>query len=138
MIGQTIPTLRVMEVLANRLAAIPGRKNVIWISNGFPAATISAGKMILVNSLDPRNTSDTVTDTMGDSANFAQQVDHAMHLLDSANVSIYPIEARGLQVYLPNITGPPQPPPKVATTPEVIADQATQQAMQEIAWRTVG
>jgi len=138
MIGQTIPTLRVMEVLANRLAAIPGRKNVIWISNGFPAATISAGKMILVNSLDPRNTSDTVTDTMGDSANFAQQVDHAMHLLDSAHVSIYPIEARGLQVYLPNITGPPQPPPKVATTPEVIADQATQQAMQEIAWRTGG
>jgi VWFA-related protein len=123
MTGQTIPTLRVMEVLANRLAAIPGRKNVIWISNGFPVAAVSANKPILVSSLDPRNTSNTVTDTMGDSANFAQQLDHAMHLLDSANVSIYPIEARGLQIYLGAISGPPGVPieAKVATFPAVIA-----------------
>lgn len=136
--GQTIPTLRVMEVLANRLAAIPGRKNVIWISNGFPVAAVSTDKPILVSSLDPRNTSNTVTDTIGDSANFARQVDRAMHLLDSANVSVYPIEARGLQVYLPEIGGPPLPPPPVATTAAVVADHATQQAMLEIAQRTGG
>ncbi len=139
-LGQTIPTLRVMEILASRLTGIPGRKNVIWISNGFPAAAISADKPVLVSSLDPRNTSNTVTDTMGESANFAQQLNHAMHLLDSANVSIYPIEARGLQTYRPGITGRPQVPLEswVATTPAVIADQATQQAMQEIAQRTGG
>jgi hypothetical protein len=34
-LGQTIPTLRVMEVLANRLKGIPGRKNVFGFRTGF-------------------------------------------------------------------------------------------------------
>ena len=145
--GQTIPTLRVMETLANRLSGIPGRKNVIWISNGFPAvdwgklseAAVYGDKPILVRSLDPRNTSNTVIDTIGDSAHFAQQVDHAMHLLDSANVSIYPIEARGLQTYMPGMGGSQAAQPRFeGTSLDSLDDQATQQSMQDIAQRTGG
>jgi VWFA-related protein len=138
-----------MERLANRLAGIPGRKNVIWISNGFPVAvwgnlaqaalSTAENKPILVRSLDPRNHSNTVTDTVGDSENFAQQVDHAMHLLDSANVSIYPIEARGLQTSMGGMAGSTAAQPLFEGTSMVfLSDQATQQAMQEIAQRTGG
>jgi VWFA-related protein len=77
--------------------------------------------------------------TIGDSQQFSRQVDHAMHLLDSANVSIYPIEARGLQTYMPTLaeslaaqewfTG---------ASSTSFSDQATQQAMQDIAQRTGG
>jgi VWFA-related protein len=146
--GQTIPTLQVTELLANRLTGIPGRKNVIWISNGFPivdwgnlaSAAVSGGKPILVRSPDPRNHSNTVTDTIGDTGQYSRQVDHAMHLLDSANVSIYPIESRGLQTYMPGMAGNPgAPAPRGMGSPlAAISDQATQQAMHDIAQRTGG
>jgi len=133
--AHTIPTLRVMELLANRLAGIPGRKNVIWISNGFPmvewgneAATVLSShgnEPVLVRSLDPRNTSNTVHDTIGLGDHYSRQADQTLHLLDSANVAIYPIAARGI-VYYPG------------TTIESLSDQATEQAMQHVAKQTGG
>ena len=147
--GHTLPTLGVMEMLANRLAGIPGRKNVIWVSNGFPivewgneSATVLSrhgNEPILVRSLDPRNTSNTVHDTIGDSQQFSRQADHAMHLLDSANVSIYPVEARGLQTPMYGMAGGPaaQPLMSAASAP-TFSDQATEQAMQQVAKRTGG
>ena len=147
--GHSLPTLGVMEVLANRLAAIPGRKNVIWISNGFPmvqwgneAATVltaHGNEPILVRSLDPRNTSNTVTDTIGDTGQYSSQMDHAMHVLDSANVALYPIEARGLQTYTPEMAGSPAKQGRFeGTSISSLSDQATLQAMQDVAKRTGG
>jgi len=148
--GPAVPTLRVMEMLANRLAGIPGRKNVIWISNGFPIAVwgnlaqaaLSSPdhKPILVRSLDPRNKANTVTDTIGDSQQFSRQVDQAVHFFDRANVAIYPIEARGLQTYMPDIRGAPRAagPMESGTTENSLSDQATQQTMQDVAHRTGG
>ena len=130
-----LPTLGVMELLANRLAGIPGRKNVIWISNGFPvvqwgneAATVLSShgnEPILVRSLDPRNKSNTVHDTIGSGDHYSREADQTLHLLAGANVSIYPIEARGLQGY-------------AGTTIRSLSDQATEQAMQHVAKQTGG
>lgn len=141
-------TLAVMETLANRLAGIPGRKNVIWISNGFPMvewgnlakAAMSNGKPILYRSLDPRNTSDTVTDTIGDSQQFAPPMDRAMHILNGANVAIYPIESRGLRTYMPLPGGRASAPDRaqLGTPLDALDDQGDQQAMQKIAQRTGG
>jgi VWFA-related protein len=133
--GHTIPTLRVMELLANRLAGIPGRKNVIWISNGFPmvewgneAATVLSkhgGEPVLVRSLDPRNNSNTVHDTIGFGDHYSREADQALHLLNSASVAVYPIEARGLVYH-------------AGTTIASLSDQATEQAMQHVAKQTGG
>jgi hypothetical protein len=112
---------------------------VNWGNLAQAALSAAESKPVLVRSLDPRNTSNTVTDTIGNSAHFAQQVDHAMHLLDSANVSIYPIEARGLQTSMGGMAGSPATQPWFeGTSMASLDDQATQQAMQEIAQRTGG
>lgn len=146
--GQSPSTLQALEMLADRLEGIPGRKNVIWISNGFPVvewgnlaqAAISSSKPILYHSLDPRNNSNTVTDTIGDALQFSQPFDRVMYLLNGANVAIYPIEARGPQSYMPGIGGAPGAPDRtqLGTPLESVGDQADQQAMQKIAQRTGG
>ena len=133
--SHTAPTLRVMELLASRLAGIPGRKNLIWISNGFPmvnwgneAATVLSShgnEPILVRSLDPRNNSNTVHDTIGLGDHYSRQADQVLHSLASANVAVYPIEARDL-VYEPG------------TTIASLSDQANEQAMQHVAQQTGG
>jgi VWFA-related protein len=145
--NQVNSTLGVMEMLADRLAGVPGRKNVIWISNGFPIvewgnlaqAAISSKKPILYHSIDPRNNSNTVTDTIGDSMQFSNPVDRAMRVLIGANVAIYPIETRGLKSYMPDATGRRAPDRTQLGTPlDTVDDQDDRQAMQKIAQRTGG
>jgi len=145
----TTPTLRTVEQLASRLAGIPGRKNVIWISNGFPI--IEWGNLAGA-ALSPANDARmaaysrnggpgaSAVDNIGDAQSYADEVNHALHVLNGANVTIYPIEARGLQTYTPEIVGAPRKPSRAefGTTVQSIYDQATQQTMYDVARRTGG
>jgi len=146
--NHTLPTLGMMEMLANRLAGIPGRKNVIWVSNGFPIIVWGNLATAVLSPADDRRMAAysgtpgygaSVTDTIGDTGQYSRQMDHAMHLLDSANVALYPIEARGLQTYMPGMAGSPAAQEKFAgTSASSFSDQAAQQAMQDAAKRTGG
>jgi len=77
-------TLDALNQLARYLAAIPGRKNLIWFSGSFP-----------INVLPD-------TDSGGDP--FAGQLEmedefrETINLLGRAQVAVYPIDARGLMV----------------------------------------
>jgi len=74
-------TLEAMQQLARYLAAIPGRKNVIWFSGSFPIAL--APDSTLDNSFEAmRNYSDDIRDTA--------------ELLAASRVAVYPVDARGL------------------------------------------
>jgi hypothetical protein len=100
-----------MEVIAGSLKNIPGRKNLIWISNGFPVAewgnlatTAQPGcarcAPFLVNSpvwsVYGEGHTGQIHDSLGDTDNYAPQMDRAMRIVDQANLAIYPVEARGL------------------------------------------
>jgi VWFA-related protein len=74
-------TLEAFEDIAAHVADMPGRKNLIWISASFPF-TISPSSN---TSQDARDLKD-----------FHDQVDFAVRSLSSANVSIYPVDVRGL------------------------------------------
>jgi len=148
-VHHTPQTLATMELLANRLAGIPGRKNVIWISNGFP--TIEWGNLATA-ALSPANDARmaaysrngvpeaSAVDTIGESQSYINELDRAVHLLDGANVSLYPIEARGLQTYTPEIVGAPRKPSRTefGATGQSIYDQGTQQTIYDVAHRTGG
>ena len=74
-------TLGAFDMLARYLIGIPGRKNVIWFSGGFPLDVLPN-----VNEADP-NDSVVIND---------DEVRKTDNLLTRAQMAVYPVDARGL------------------------------------------
>ena len=77
-------TLSAMDAIASRMAGVPGRKNLIWISGAFP---LSIGF--------DRNGFSGPGQRLG---TYAGPMKDAAVAIDQANVAIYPVDARGLLV----------------------------------------
>ncbi len=99
-------TLESLQVIAQHVSHIPGRKNLVWISGGFPFS-MNQDEMNIDN---PR-----------DSRNFNEEAQKMARFLNDANMAIYAIDARGLfQTAIPdasqrgktNMKSAP-PPPKI-------------------------
>ncbi|MGH9863331.1 MAG: VWA domain-containing protein [Candidatus Acidiferrales bacterium] len=125
-------TLQAIEAIANHLAQLPGRKNLVWVSAGFP---LFVGK--------PMENMQTHS-----APEFRPQIDaveRALRAVNDCNLAIYPVDARGLIVRLtvhPRQTldsrGRPLPaigPVNVVTTSEL---GATHDTMRLVADRTGG
>ncbi|MGH9703041.1 MAG: VWA domain-containing protein, partial [Candidatus Acidiferrales bacterium] len=69
-------TTNALVAIANHLRHVPGRKNLIWLSAGFP--------MEIADPRSPVNTS------------FSGKAQKAARALSDADVAIYPVDARGL------------------------------------------
>jgi VWFA-related protein len=82
-------TAAALRVIANHLAGVPGRKNLIWISDSFPFQINLMGSPIgSVGADGPES--------------FADDVEKTANALSNANIAIYPIDARGLTVSRPD------------------------------------
>jgi VWFA-related protein len=79
---QALYTLNAFDMLARYLVGIPGRKNVIWFSGGFPLDVEPD-----LNEADPN-------DSVVRNDDAVRQTDN---LLTRAQVAVYPVDARGLQ-----------------------------------------
>jgi VWFA-related protein len=75
--NRVLGTLNVLKFIAAHLAQVPGRKNLIWMSGGFP----------LIYGYGSTNNY---------SGDFIYETDAAIRALSDANVAVYPIDARGL------------------------------------------
>jgi len=76
-------TLKVIEFIANHLASLPGRKNLIWVSSGFP---LTMG----FNSIEEFN------DPTREHRTFNEEITETVKAVNHANVAIYPVDVRGL------------------------------------------
>jgi VWFA-related protein len=85
MTNRILGTLRALEFIANHLSRLPGRKNLIWVSGGFP---LSIGFENLAAWRDPSI----------DQRTFTDEVNRTVQALNNANIAIYPVDARGLMV----------------------------------------
>ena len=72
---RTRDTLSVFESVAARMAGTQGRKALIWITSAFP-----------------------LDSDMGGVDHYASVVDRAMRRLNNADISLYPVDARGLTI----------------------------------------
>lgn len=79
---RTLRTLDALETIARRVAAIPGRKNLVWVSASFP---FSVG----FGTANQQNV------TRGERS-FGYEMERAERVLNNANLAIYPVDARGL------------------------------------------
>jgi VWFA-related protein len=118
-------TLRAIEAIARHVSALPGRKNLVWISGGFP---FSIG-------MDEMS-----SDTSRDSRSFNADIDHTARAVAAASLAIYPVDARGLVT--PPALGrdswnphPSGPPPLSSAMKNL---QQTQDSMRTLAKRTGG
>jgi VWFA-related protein len=73
-------TLSALEAIAHHLAGMPGRKNLIWLSGGFPTIVGQSAD----GSLGP------------DFQTFSDQTQRATRTINDIGLAIYPVDARGL------------------------------------------
>ena len=78
-------TLQGMQQVAQGLAGLPGRKSLIWASGGFPFS-VSDNTMQLA----PAGR-DSLTDVL-------PMYEHTWQLLNDAQIALYPVDVKGLQV----------------------------------------
>jgi VWFA-related protein len=123
-INRVKSTTNAMEAIAQHMMRIPGRKNLIWVSDSFPFSIgldkegnnspLSAlegsgspfmlgkgfaGSFSLGQAGDARpGTGDTGPEGLyiQESRNFSEEMDRAVRALGGANIAIYPVDARGL------------------------------------------
>jgi VWFA-related protein len=123
--GRIVNTLATLQLIAQHLSGVPGRKNLIWLSGGFPL-TIGFDAMPAVGSIRDRRT-------------FTMDMDSAIRALNNSGVSVYPVDARGLMV-MPGFTGAsrslPTGPEVVSTAMSAVNDNID--SMRALASRTGG
>jgi VWFA-related protein len=125
-INRVETTAEAIEAIANHLAGLPGRKNLVWVSAAFPFS---------INLDVPMETAGGLVE--GDRRQFTKEVEAAAQALNNANVAIYPVDARGLIAppstitssgpvatrVPPKNTAPMTPAPQNFDTVNIIADR---------------
>lgn len=85
--NRVLNTLKSLEAIAEHLAAVPGRKSLVWVSGGFP----------LMIGFDQISESVTLnSEVRRDQRTFFDETERTIRALNHANVAIYPVDARGL------------------------------------------
>jgi len=123
-------TAQALEAIANHVARLPGRKNLVWVSAAFPMAL----NMNVINPLLQRH-------------DFSTELRRAVRAVNEANMAIYPVDARGLigfSSFEGTRTGPttspalfPQRRPAETSSPTDHFPEGIE-AMNELAGRTGG
>lgn len=80
----TSTTINALAAVAARLAAVPGRKNLVWVSTGFRLAPTGADQQIALTS----------------------QFGRAIRALNDASVAVYSVDARGLLALTDELRSP--------------------------------
>jgi len=124
--GRIVNTLTTLEAIAQHLSGVPGRKNLIWLSGGFPL-TIGFDELPAIGSTRDQRT-------------FTREMDSAVRALNNSGIAVYPVDARGLMV-LPGFDASVRGTPRVGRSsgpPKSVAITANQDSMKELASRTGG
>jgi len=117
-------TAQALEGIANHVAGVPGRKNLIWVSGSFPVSIAMS-----------RNENSPVD---LQSQNFAPQMERVARAFSQANLAIYPVDAHGLIIpsdFNAGVAHPLRQYGSPLTPPAGVEEQAT---MRMLAERTGG
>ena len=86
-------TADAFEAIARHMSGLPGRKNLIWMSAGFPFKPIVRQRTLGVQAQAPVETPD----------DFSSQLNRASKALNDANVALYPVDYQGLNGAYPEV-----------------------------------
>lgn len=98
-------TLAALREIALHVSGVPGRKNLLWLSGGFPLVLDIKGESTAALSGADLNgaSGNPLGFVSGGSALemmrspiYLEQLQRTLRLLESANIAVYPVDARGL------------------------------------------
>lgn len=85
-------TVAALVAIANHVAALPGRKNLLWVSGSFPFSVMFENLQDINNVIASPGEANLSNQQLF----FAEDVDRAVRALNDADVAVYPVDARGL------------------------------------------
>jgi VWFA-related protein len=91
--ARILDTLATLEAIAKHVKGIPGRKNLLWMTGAFP---LVVGQLALEGPIVAPSAGSNRRSPFEDHRAYAVEVNRTLTLLNDANVSVYPIDARGL------------------------------------------
>lgn len=106
-------TTDALEGIANHLAGVRGRKNLIWVSSAFP--------LVISDFMGPRS--------------LTPEINRASRAINNANIAVYPVDTRGL---IGAFTGPPPAPGTPAQFTTLATVMPNMDTMRTIAENTGG
>src|SRR5262245_35784911 len=86
-------TADAFEAIARHMSGLPGRKNLVWMSAGFPFKPNVSQRLVGVQAQPIVETPD----------DFSAQLTRAAKALNAANVSVYPVDYQGLNGSYPEV-----------------------------------
>ena len=91
-------TALAIKTIADHLKGLPGRKNLVWVSAAFPIDILTAQGPTPQAPERPGSGggSGAVPGPITGVTSYADQIEDATRSLNSANVAVYPVDARGL------------------------------------------
>jgi VWFA-related protein len=91
-------TALAIKVIADHLKGLPGRKNLVWVSAAFPIDILTAQGPTPQAPERPGSGggSGAVPGPITGVTSYSDQIEDATRSLNSANVAVYPVDARGL------------------------------------------
>jgi len=92
-ITRATATADAFEAIARHMSGLPGRKNLVWMSAGFPFKPVVAQRKIGVQAQATVETPD----------DFSSQLNRASKALNDANVALYPVDYQGLNGAYPEV-----------------------------------
>lgn len=124
MTDRVLSTLKSIEFIANHLAKTPGRKNLIWVSGGFPMD---------IGFDNPAAWSNPQIEQRA----FYDEISETVRAVNDANMAIYPVDARGLMTS-PQYNAASNRAPRMQAPMRPPVGVRNQQTMEELASRTGG
>jgi VWFA-related protein len=125
---RVLRTTDAFEAIAAHVASLPGRKNLLWVSGGFPLTIGFDVDSSLPNSggLEQKQ--------------FAVEMERASRALNNANVAVYPVDARALSTNMRVLTTIPMPSRRRSpgAPPTLAPDSQGVETMENLASRTGG
>jgi len=92
-INRATMTADSFEAIARHMSGLPGRKNLVWMSAGFPFKPIVSERLIGVQAQPVVETPD----------DFSAQLNRATKALNDANIAVYPVDYQGLNGSFPEV-----------------------------------
>jgi VWFA-related protein len=89
--GKAVDTFEALVAIANRVKGVPGRKNLVWITQGVPMTVGDPQSHRASDARDPYKMA-----IHGAWRTFGVELGRAVTALNNAGVAVYPIDARGL------------------------------------------